>query len=115
MDTVIKALVNVLSLLFSHVDFPAYSNGLKDGSLPGLLVDRARMPLGIQSLVWRSRREVTHAEEWKQKLITYNLEDCAALKQVSEFLSTCCALPAPSTHAKARRPEVSRLSHGWRN
>ena len=43
------------------------------------------------------RWEATHAEEWKQKLITYNLEDCAALKRVSEFLCTLCAKPAPAT------------------
>jgi hypothetical protein len=29
---------------------------------------------------------LTHDESWKQKLMTYNLEDCAALKRVTEFI-----------------------------
>ncbi len=30
MDQVLKAQVNVLSLVYSHLYFPTYSNGLKD-------------------------------------------------------------------------------------
>ena len=37
---------------------------------------------GVQSLVWRKCWEATHADQWKQKLIAYNIEDCAALKKV---------------------------------
>ena len=44
-------------------------------------------------MVWRSRWEATHDEMWKQKLITYNLEDRAALRQVTE-LSSCSAQTA---------------------
>src|SRR5262245_35026052 len=43
-----------------------------------------RAPLG--AIRPRRRWEVTHAEEWKQKLTAYNLEDCLALKKVTEFL-----------------------------
>jgi hypothetical protein len=32
------------------------------------------------------RWEATSDDEWKQKLLVYNLEDCAALKRVSEFV-----------------------------
>jgi len=42
----------------------------------------------LQSLVWRSRWEQTREPVWKGKLVTYNAEDCAALKKVTE--------PAPS-------------------
>jgi predicted RecB family nuclease len=92
-DRVLKALVNTLSLVYSHVHFPTYSNGLKDvGACLGCSWSEPDAS-GIQSLVWRMRWEATHAEEWKQKLITYNLEDCAALKRVSEFLCTLCAKP----------------------
>ena len=96
-DRVLKALVNTLSLVYSHVYFPTYSNGLKDvGACLGCSWSEPDAS-GIQSLVWRMRWEATHAEEWKQKLITYNLEDCAALKRVSEFLCTLCAQPALAT------------------
>ncbi len=95
-DEVLKALVNTLSLLYSHVYFPTYSNGLKDvgACLGSSWTDPSAS--GIQSLVWRMRWEVTRAEEWKQKLITYNQEDCLALRRTTEFISTHCARPVPA-------------------
>ena len=96
-DKVLKALVNILSFVYSHVYFPTYSNGLKD--VAACLGSSWTEPSasGVQSLVWRKCWEATHVEEWKQKLITYNLEDCAALKRVSEFLCTLCARPPLAT------------------
>jgi predicted RecB family nuclease len=85
-DRVLKSLVNVLSLVYAHFYFPTYSNGLKDvGACLGCTWSDPDAS-GIQSLVWRMRWETTHAEHWKQKLMTYNLEDCAALKRVTEFV-----------------------------
>jgi predicted RecB family nuclease len=85
-DRVLKALVNTLSLIYSHIYFPTYSNGLKD--IGGLLGCSWTEPdaSGIQSVVWRRRWEDTKDEEWKQRLTTYNLEDCATLKRVTEFV-----------------------------
>src|SRR5262249_40937427 len=89
-DRVLKALVNTLSLIYSHVYFPTYSNGLKDvGALLGCSWTEPDAS-GAQSLVWRKRWEATHAEVWKQKLVDYNLEDCAALRRVTEFLYLQC-------------------------
>src|SRR5262249_8585235 len=92
-----KALVNILSLIDSHVYFPTYSNGLKD--VGGCLGCSWTEPdaSGVQSLVWRGRWEETHAEDWKQKLITYNLEDCLALRKVTEFLYVLFARPGSAT------------------
>jgi predicted RecB family nuclease len=90
-DRVLQALVNTLSLIYSHIYFPTYSNGLKDvGACLGCSWTE-REASGVQSLVWRMRWETTYAEEWKQTLITYNLEDCLALRRVTEFLYTRCA------------------------
>ena len=44
------------------------------------------MPRDIQSIVWRKDGRSTRSEEWKQRLTTYNLEDCAALKRVTELV-----------------------------
>jgi predicted RecB family nuclease len=111
-DRVLKALVNTLSLIYSHVYFPAYSNGLKDvGACLGCSWSEPDAS-GVQSLVWRMRWEATHAEEWKQKLITYNLEDCLALRKVTEFLHVRCAKPEPATGSQARigsSPGVARV------
>jgi predicted RecB family nuclease len=85
-DKVLANTVNVLSVLYGHVHFPVLSNGLKD--VGGHLGCSWTEPdaSGIQSLVWRARWEQTGDEGLKQKLVTYNLEDCAALKRVTEFL-----------------------------
>ncbi len=85
-DRVMERLVNVLSLVHDHLYLPAYSNGLKD--VAGCLGYSWTEPnaSGLQSLVWRSRWEADHDEKWKQKLLTYNLEDCTALRKVANLI-----------------------------
>jgi len=92
-DRVLKALVNTLSLIYAHIYFPTYSNGLKDiGSFLGFSwTDRDAS--GIQSIIWRSIWEDTGDEKWKKKLIVYNMEDCAALKIVTEFVYSVGSKP----------------------
>jgi predicted RecB family nuclease len=82
-DGVLNSLVNTLSLVYSHVYFPTYSNGLKEvGAYLGCLWTKPDAS-GAKSLVWRMRWETTHAEEWRETLIVYNLEDCLALRRVT--------------------------------
>jgi predicted RecB family nuclease len=83
-DQVLDRLVNVLSVIHAHLYFPCYSNGLKEvgGWLGCSWTDPEAS--GIQSLVWRASWESCGDEKWKQKLVTYNLEDCAALRKVTE-------------------------------
>ena len=58
-DRVLGSLVNVLSLVHSHLYFPSHSNGLKE--IGGLLGSTWSEPdaSGLQSLVWRARWEAT--------------------------------------------------------
>ncbi len=87
-DKILSALVNTLSLIYAHIYFPTYSNSLKDiGRCAGCSWTESDAS-GIQSIAWRMQWEATHVEQWKQKLTTYNLEDCAALKKVTELLQT---------------------------
>jgi predicted RecB family nuclease len=87
-DKILNALVNVLTLVYSQVYFPTYSNGLKDiGRYVGCTWT-APEASGLQSIAWRIQWEVTQREEWKQKLTTYNLEDCVGLQRVTEVLAT---------------------------
>ena len=78
--------VNVLSAIRTCVYFPTFANGLKEvGHYLGCTwteVDAS----GLQSLVWRARWEQTRDQCWKDKLLTYNAEDCAALRKVAEFV-----------------------------
>jgi predicted RecB family nuclease len=85
-DQVLERVVNVLSVVYSHFYFPCHSNGLKD--VAGCLGCSWTEPeaSGLQSLVWRAKWEAGHDREWAEKLRTYNLEDCAALRKVTELL-----------------------------
>ena len=99
-DKVLNALVNVLALLYSQVYFPTYSNGLKDiGRYIGATWTDPEAS-GLQSIAWRIQWERAQGEEWKQKLITYNLEDCRGLQRVTEVLAAIVtranAAPSPS-------------------
>ena len=85
-DRVLKALVNTLSLVYTHFYLPTYSNGLKDvGECLGCSwADPGAS--GVQSIAWRMRWQDTREERLKDKLITYNLDDCKALKRLTEFI-----------------------------
>src|SRR6516162_10340058 len=86
-DRVLAALINTLSIIYPHLYFPTYSNSLKViGGYLGCSWNDPSLS-GIQSIALRKRWEVSHDDQLKQKLIEYNLEDCAALKQVSNFIS----------------------------
>lgn len=89
--------VNVLSIIYSHVYFPVYHNGLKDiAKQLGFRWTDAEAS-GIQSIVWRRQWEETLSSNIKDKLITYNMEDCAALRSVKQFLyaiSTGASIPS---------------------
>jgi predicted RecB family nuclease len=85
-DRVLNSLINVLSLVYAHFYFPTYSNGLKEvGACLGSSWSDPEAS-GVLSMAWRLQWESTHDEQWKQKLLTYNLEDCAALRRVVEFI-----------------------------
>jgi predicted RecB family nuclease len=93
-DKILKSLVNVLSLVYSNVYFPCYSNGLKDVAAHLGCTWSDPKASGIQSLVWRAKWEATRNEDWKQKLIAYNAEDCTALKRVTEVVRAVVARAA---------------------
>ena len=77
--------VNVLSLLFAHVYFPVFSNDLKSVARSLGFEWSDEQASRLQSLVWRHRWE-RGQDRYKAKLVTYNLEDCAALRIVTEAL-----------------------------
>ena len=106
-----KSAFNILSVIYSHVYFPTYSNGLKD--IGGCLGFSWSEPdaSGIQSIVWRRQWESTGDDVWKQKLTTYNLEDCAALRKVTEAMYAVVdviPLTDPGTHQIEGQP-VARV------
>ena len=85
-DRILEKTTNTLSLIYAHIYFPVFTNGLKEiGSYLGSQWTDEQAS-GTQSIVWRRRWEYSGDGEWKERLVTYNLEDCAALQRVTEFL-----------------------------
>jgi predicted RecB family nuclease len=110
---------NVLSIIYSHVYFPVYFNGLKEvaGSLGFAWTEPNAS--GVQSVVWRRRWEATGSSELRDKLTTYNIEDCLALRRVTEFLHAICpdrgpdgskSLAGCEGHAVARVEDLNPVS-----
>lgn len=77
---------NTLSKLYAHVYLPVFSNDLK--SVATLLGFKwsADGASGIQSIAWRAEWEKTHSDSIKNKLLSYNQEDCQALRLVTNAL-----------------------------
>jgi predicted RecB family nuclease len=83
-DRILANAANVLSVIHASVYFPTFSNGLKEiGRYLGYSWTEEDAS-GLQSLVWRARWEQRRDAIWKENLVTYNAEDCAALKLVTE-------------------------------
>jgi predicted RecB family nuclease len=82
----IASSINLLSVIFAQVYFPAYSNGLKE--IARFLGFEWTDPSasGLQSIVWRSQWEESRAQTVREKLIAYNADDCEALNLVFHTL-----------------------------
>ncbi|MFI5387554.1 MAG: IS66 family transposase, partial [Fimbriimonadales bacterium] len=82
---------NVLAAIYSHIYFPTRYNGLKDVATFLGATWTAVNASGIQSMAWRLAWETSRDETLKQQLLRYNLEDCSALRRVTEFVVSVCA------------------------
>jgi predicted RecB family nuclease len=102
-DQLIASSVNVLSFTYDRVYFPTYSNSLKD--IAGYLGFQwsESSASGRKAMSWRSTWELLRDPDIKQKLLTYNAEDCAALQKISELILSLTsdeALPAHTEPVK---------------
>lgn len=82
----IASSLNLLSLIFARVYFPSYSNGLKENARFLGFEWSDTTADGLQAIVWRRLWEDSSDPELREKLITYNNEDCAALGIVTRVL-----------------------------
>lgn len=90
LDALASSALNLLSIIYPHVYFPTYSNSLKEiGNHLGCRWSESR-PSGLTALVWRSQWEISRESSLKQKLLTYNVEDCEATQKVAEALFAAC-------------------------
>jgi len=95
--------LNLLSVIYAHVYFPTYSNGLKEVAryLGFRWSDSGAS--GLTALFWRSHWESSHEPLLKQKLLTYNAEDCEAAAKVADALSAVCR---PASSGEMSRADV---------
>ena len=90
LDALVCSALNLLSIIYSHVYFPTYSNNLKDiGNYLSCRWSENR-PSGLTAQVWRSKWEISRESSLKQKLLTYNAEDCEGTQKVAEALFAAC-------------------------
>jgi predicted RecB family nuclease len=86
-DRLLANSCNVVSIIHAGIYFPTYSNGLKDvGAYLGCTWSEGNAS-GAQSIAWRRAWESGGEDATKRKLITYNAEDCAALRRVAECIT----------------------------
>jgi predicted RecB family nuclease len=83
----IESTVNLLSLIFGQVYFPCYSNGLKEISRFLSFEWSEPNASGIQTILWREEWQNSKESSLKEKLITYNSEDCEAVCRVMDCLT----------------------------
>jgi predicted RecB family nuclease len=90
LDKLISESVNILSVIYACIYFPTYSNNLKDiAQYLGFQWSESTAS-GLNSLIWRSQWESSKDTSLKQRLITYNAEDCEALERVTKTISLLC-------------------------
>ena len=111
--TLVERLVNVNSLIFGKVYFPTKSNRLKDlGAFVGASWSTPD-PSGVRSLSWRYRWEVAHSSKFKDMLLSYNHEDCEALRLLTKELQNLAEVgTARSDVDFADRPKLDSTSAG---
>lgn len=79
--------VNLLSVIFAHIYFPCYSNGLKDTAKYLGFAWSDTDSSGLQSIVWRSHWEESRDPSTREILVRYNAEDCEALELVTRTVT----------------------------
>ena len=90
LDQLIAESVNVLSVIYAQIYFPTYSNGLKEiAQYLGFQWSESDAS-GLNTLMWRSQWEFSKDSGLKQKLVTYNAEDCEALERVASAITQLC-------------------------
>lgn len=89
-DALVGNSVNLLSVIYGSIYFPTYSNGLKEISRYLGFAWSEGTASGLHSLSWRAQWELSQDDGLKQKLITYNAEDCEALERVANTIVRLC-------------------------
>ncbi len=83
---ILKNSVNILSFFTSDLYPPTFTNGLKDIAQYIGFNWSDENASGLESFIWRQKWELSNDEQFKGKLIEYNLNDCDALYTVKKWI-----------------------------
>ena len=113
LDQLISSALNLLSMIYAHVYFPTYSNGLKEVAhyLGFRWSDSAAS--GLTALVWRAQWEFSHEPSLKQKLLAYNADDCEATEKVADTLAAVCQAASSEATPRAEVVNVDSLKREY--
>jgi predicted RecB family nuclease len=100
LDRLIVESVNVLSAIYAHIYFPTYSNGLKETAKYLGFQWSETNASGLNALMWRLEWELSKDSSLKQRLVTYNAEDCEALEKVASAIAQVCQRQAEATQSR---------------
>src|ERR1051325_41950 len=115
LDSLIAQAVNLLSVIYAQIYFPTHSNGLKAVARYLGFEWTDSNASGLSTIMWRSKWECTRDSRLKQKLVTYNAEDCEALEKVARVVAQLCSdqndkgQPVNAVYTKSLRRE-----HGFK-
>jgi predicted RecB family nuclease len=102
----ISSSVNLLSVIFAHVYFPSYSNGLKENARFLGFEWTDSLSSGLQSIVWRHQWEESRDPTVQEKLITYNADDCEAMRLVVQTLGRIAKPDTGVDQVSASEPKI---------
>lgn len=85
-EKVIHSSVNLLSFIYARIYFPTFTNGLKEvAGYLGFNWSEVNAS-GFMTILWRTEWEKSRNPLLKEKLTTYNREDCEALCYLTKFI-----------------------------
>ncbi len=86
LQELIEQPVNLVSVIFAQVYFPTFSNGLKE--IAASIGFRWSLPeaSGAHAIKWRHEWEHSNLDAMKQRLYTYNANDCIALERLTKVI-----------------------------
>lgn len=96
LDNLIIDSLNLLSIIYAQIYFPTYSNGLKDVARHLEFNWSTKKASGINVLFWRKQWELARSTSLKERITTYNAEDCQALQKVTEEVIQLCRMYSES-------------------
>ena len=83
----IATAINLVSVLFSKIYFPTFSNGLKEiGCWLGFAWSETKAS-GLHAILWRHAWETSNDGASRERITGYNAEDCRVLEVVAQAVS----------------------------